>query len=652
MKRFFSTACMLLALLAVMFAAGRADVPEYLSYQGVLADGSGTALPDGSYNVTFRLYTGEAGGSPIWEEAHVLTVTKGIFNARLGSTVTLGALDFDLPYYLGISVEGEAELASRVQLTGAAYAMNARMVKGSAATANRIPASGFVGIGTTTPGYPLTITSDHPVPLYVNGGADTWAGIYINALQSGGNPMFGYCRQGLLKAYTAVNTGDTWYLYVNGDYRIQVTPSGNVGIGAAPLEKLHVGGGLRIGNTSASAAGTLRWTGSDFEGHDGSTWKSLTSTGGGGLPAGTAGQTLRHDGDNWVTADNIFNDGTTIKINNALSIDGSGATRIGGAGVDADLRLFRGDIGSPLLMGYTHPYGGVLDFLDENGKWTAYIEMDRDGEGGYMWIARDPDYSAFIVDGNYNGTNEPRVSITGSARGAHFLMDQTGNASVVLPAGSIAAAEILDEPGAVSYTANTSTTIATTMTVLASQTINAPTSGYVLVIGTCQGQVGHVNGTATAVDFGVSDNSSTLPDNQDVLFLLPASAASGTYAAPTTCHGLFSVSAGANTFYMLGRKQSDAYSAYAFDKQLTAIFIPTSYGTIMPTLASGGPGDDGAPGDNGMTASEIADARSRSIEADNARIQRELDEMRAELENLREDVRKQMNRKQMNSSGQ
>src|SRR3989344_1580149 len=63
----------------------------------------------------------------------------------------------------------------------------------------------------------------------------------------------------------------------------------NVGIGTvSPQAKLDVAGdakisqGLQVGNTSNAIAGTIRWTGSDFEGYDGSAWKSLTVSGGSG----------------------------------------------------------------------------------------------------------------------------------------------------------------------------------------------------------------------------------------------------------------------------------------------------------------------------------------------------------------------------------
>ena len=42
-----------------------------------------------------------------------------------------------------------------------------------------------------------------------------------------------------------------------------------------PVEKLEVFGALKIGTTTGTNAGTLRWTGTDFEGYTGTEWKSL-----------------------------------------------------------------------------------------------------------------------------------------------------------------------------------------------------------------------------------------------------------------------------------------------------------------------------------------------------------------------------------------
>ena len=54
----------------------------------------------------------------------------------------------------------------------------------------------------------------------------------------------------------------------------------NVGIGTdTPLEKLHVIGGIMIGDTNNSINGIIRWTGTDFHGRKNNTWVSLTGIG-------------------------------------------------------------------------------------------------------------------------------------------------------------------------------------------------------------------------------------------------------------------------------------------------------------------------------------------------------------------------------------
>lgn len=74
-----------------------------------------------------------------------------------------------------------------------------------------------------------------------------------------------------------------------------LTASGSVGIGTTtPAAKLSVAGGVQVGADSGACtsarAGTLRWTGSAFEGCDGVTWKSLSeATGTAALGSGIDG---------------------------------------------------------------------------------------------------------------------------------------------------------------------------------------------------------------------------------------------------------------------------------------------------------------------------------------------------------------------------
>tara|TARA_B100001105_G_C22141180_1_gene335951 strand:- start:71 stop:463 length:393 start_codon:yes stop_codon:yes gene_type:complete len=56
--------------------------------------------------------------------------------------------------------------------------------------------------------------------------------------------------------------------------------SNNIGIGIDnPQEKLHVNGGVLLGSSNSNNNGTIRWTGTDFQGRKNGSWVSLTSLG-------------------------------------------------------------------------------------------------------------------------------------------------------------------------------------------------------------------------------------------------------------------------------------------------------------------------------------------------------------------------------------
>lgn len=76
--------------------------------------------------------------------------------------------------------------------------------------------------------------------------------------------------------------------------------AGNVGVGVSnPAAKLDVSGGIKVANDTtscnASKAGTIRWTGTAFEGCNGSDWVSLAGGGGGGITSCPAGWTMIGD---------------------------------------------------------------------------------------------------------------------------------------------------------------------------------------------------------------------------------------------------------------------------------------------------------------------------------------------------------------------
>ena len=121
MQRSILLACLALVLLV---STAHAQVPATISYQGILTDGAGTVVPNGSYRLTLKLYDAGSGGNASWTEMQDVMTVDGLFNVVLGTQTPMRLL-FDTQLWLGISVDGGAELAPRIKLTSSSYSMRA-----------------------------------------------------------------------------------------------------------------------------------------------------------------------------------------------------------------------------------------------------------------------------------------------------------------------------------------------------------------------------------------------------------------------------------------------------------------------------------------------------------------------------------------------
>ncbi len=711
------TPLLAIAAFLVLVTSAGAQVPQTLHYQGVLTDINGTAVGDGDYNVSFRIYNVPSGGTALWSENVLVPVSKGIMSVVLGQINPIDLL-FDGKYWLGIAVEGGAELTPRTALASVPSAFNAAGVYGGD---NQFPGSGYAGIGTRSPAYPFTVQGDAGPQVAINAGTanSAYSSIYVQAYNGSARPGFGYVR-GALRAHHYVDTDGSWRLAVDGAARLSVTPSGNVGAGVpGPLERLEVAGGIKLGEAVNEQAGTIQWTGSDFEGYDGDTWKSLTAAGGGSLPAGSLGSTLRHNGATWEAVQSLYNGGTNIGIGTTspsahLDVMGGGTQKIkvettsatgvavlglestagvndnfniakygpsaagtiagipatnlslAASGIDAGAMLVGTQGASPLyFMANGNRYmrldesggldlylnsaaaassarlrptssGGAFELNDENGNELVSLSPD-DPDGGLLRIRRNATNIGFEVDGNKAGSGNPCVSVTGQAWSAIFDMSVTGNASVVVPPSSIDPTEMSGEPGVASLVQWGETVyLDTSPTVIASRSITAPRDGYALVIGTMFVQINKSDGEYAMAYFGVSNVSTTLPVNAPWLGM-PGGAGGGAYYFPVTVHGVFLVSAGTRTFYLLGQQATAEYSAHHV--QLTIMYVPTAYGEVSSMFASNAAATGGGDAPRVVTAADIERERNECVRLNEARMQREIDEVRAEVDRLRAEIR-------------
>jgi hypothetical protein len=166
-----SARCATVVLILFASMTVRAQIPQTMSYQGVLSDGAGAIVPDGNYNLTFKLYDVATGTTAaLWSEGQLVQVNKGVFNVMLGSVNTLN-LPFDKQYWLGISVGLNPELTPRIALASTPYSLNAKSVAPGAAVKSL---NGLNDAVTITGGGGATVTSNgNTITITASGGGGT-----------------------------------------------------------------------------------------------------------------------------------------------------------------------------------------------------------------------------------------------------------------------------------------------------------------------------------------------------------------------------------------------------------------------------------------------------------------------------------------------
>ena len=168
---------LLLALGAASALAQAPSVPSYLSYQGRVTDSSGVLMGNTApvnRTVQFKLYTTSTGGTAIWAETQVATISTGEFSVLIGNGAGISGLTgpaapavtpyktladvlnstASLTLYLGITVDDgnastvDAEVSPRQQLVAGAYAFRAKVAESVATSAITASMIGTSEVGT------------------------------------------------------------------------------------------------------------------------------------------------------------------------------------------------------------------------------------------------------------------------------------------------------------------------------------------------------------------------------------------------------------------------------------------------------------------------------------------------------------------------
>ncbi len=420
-----------------------AAINKQINYQGKLTNTSGVAVPDGTYNMEFKLYTVSSGGSPLWTETRTggdkVQVTNGLFSVLLGEVISLSGIDFNQTIYLGVNIGGtgtpswDGEMAPRKKLGAVPAAIVAETLNGlyasqffrndatnatsstqaffriqqsgvgaiaefidsASTTAFIIGSNGNVGIGTTTP----------------------LARLDIYGL-AGANPAF----------RVSSSTNATMFT---------VSANGNVGIGTStPDAQLNIHNSSSQGNLyiTGSSGGLLR-IGQGATIANGTVDLGVQSARAGLFRSGSTNSFVYYNTSTGDTAlNNVFGGSSQLKFQyggtDMMVMNSSGYFGIGTTTPSQKLVVVGTSTMDYLVVGGGIPLANSIAHFGANVNSFAQVNVQNRNSGAsassdFVATSDDGNDSRYYIDFGINssGYNNPSYSITSARDGYLYTSD-------------------------------------------------------------------------------------------------------------------------------------------------------------------------------------------------------------------------------------
>ena len=267
-----STISLLLVCFAFFSHSATAAIPSTMNFQGRLTDSTGTIMPDGLYNMQFRIYTVASGGSATWTETRETTnrvqVTNGLFSVQLGAVTPLSASLFsgnDVYFEITLPTPGtatcstascaswESPMTPRHKMATSAYAFQAE----NANTLDGMDSTAFAGV-TGSANYIQNTTSPQTADFAITGTGRIDTTLQAPSIQ---RATAGSLSIGTTATTTGMTIGGT---SLTGTLAITTGTSGTINIGStANARTITIGDvaavqTVTLGSTNTTSATTIQ----------------------------------------------------------------------------------------------------------------------------------------------------------------------------------------------------------------------------------------------------------------------------------------------------------------------------------------------------------------------------------------------------------
>jgi len=383
-----------------------------ISMQGFLKDANGKAVVDGNKVLTFKIYDAQTGGTALWTNVFsTVPVVGGVYAVQLGTgknpaniDTEISSLPWNVPYYVGITVESETELTPRTEFTYAPYTFavnksNLADVATRALTADAVGGGVNLAINDSDANIRTIKNSTSPIDknIYVGKGSGTISSLYL------------------------YSNNDITMSIVGGE----VTSKGNVlanakvGIGGIPnpIATLDV---KKINTTDPTAQFRGTTYNSSFNdgtnetttltgGKSGANVLINPTSGGGNVGIGTSSPTTAK------LVINTANEGQGLDLSSTNSVANMRIIQNTNSSYDKDLHLGYGSGGSSSL----HLYSNNSETMTVKNN---QVGINVNTPTASLDIAKSPN----ITSANFRGTNYSSLFNTSSSENTFIYGGKTG----------------------------------------------------------------------------------------------------------------------------------------------------------------------------------------------------------------------------------